>query len=77
MRLSAYKKLIDSAFMLPEKLDGEEYFQSPVRVEHSPRAMAIAYVLETARKDTQGLFNGELVTLLTYSGEQGERMSST
>ena len=70
MRLSAYKKLIDSAFMLPEKLDGEEYFQSPVRVEHNPRQQALVAVYEMARKDTEGLFNGELVTLLTYSGKK-------
>jgi len=70
MRLSAYKRLIDSALSLPEKLDGESYFQSPISINHNPQLVAVSNVLETARKDMQGLFNGELVELIVYSKEQ-------
>ena len=70
MRLSTYKKLVDSAMALPDRLEGADYFKSKwVLVElrdYSPREQALITIKKQARLDIKGLFSSELVELLSY-----------
>lgn len=66
MRLTAYKKMMDSAHSLPDELDGADYFKK-APFNHNPRLNAISKVLETARLDIKGLFIEELIELHDYS----------
>jgi hypothetical protein len=70
MRLTAYRKLIDSANELPTKIEGSEYFKTSLQMtlfSHDPRRVAISAVLKMARKDTDELFHCEFIRLYKYS----------
>ena len=66
MRLTAYKKLIDSAKKLPVRLEGSEYFKT-TGFSYSPELRAVDAILKKAREDTGGLFHTEFIELYNYS----------
>ena len=61
MRLSAYKKVIDEACKLPNRLK-DDYF----KFDYDPRFQAIAAVTKKARLDVGALFDCEFVELHEY-----------
>lgn len=71
MRLTAYKKLIDSANKLPTQIKGSEYFKT-TGFYHNPRRVALEAILKKARKDTEGLFSTEFIELYKYYKKDNE-----
>ena len=63
MRLSAYKKLIDSAMELPTALKGYDYFKG---IQYNPRESAICNIIKVARLDIEALFSSEFIGLYKY-----------
>lgn len=62
MRKSAYLKAVAEARTLPTEIpELKKYF----RDGYNPRAMALAYIIKKAREDTDGLFDGETVEVIT------------
>jgi hypothetical protein len=60
MRLSAYKKALEQARLLPGSIpELKEYFGDC----YSPREEAMIYIMNRARKDSELLFHGEFIEL--------------
>ncbi len=69
MRLSAYKKMIDSALKLPKKIEGADYFKNIV-IDINPRELAVNKVLKIARLDIDSLFHCEFLELYEYNKQR-------
>lgn len=63
MRLTEYKKAVDEAKKLPKNIPT---FLSYFRNSYSPRASALQFILNEARKDSKYLFPGEFFELYEY-----------
>ena len=64
MRRAAYIKAIQQARGLPTSISElAGYFTDP----YNPRLEALAHILKKARRDTDGLFDGEFVEIMQAS----------
>ncbi len=64
MILKAYKQIINSAHDLPEKINGQEYFND---LNLNPQKIIIDMILEKARLDIDCLSECEFIKLVEYN----------